>query len=190
MEKIEFLQKFQLFSSPNTKNSININHRQSAVLIPVVEQEKSLHLLLTRRASHLKHHPNQICFPGGKVENSDENEIATAIREAHEEVGIEPNKINVLGQLASYNTLSYFTIQPVLSFVDIADVNQLIIDENEVAEVFLLPLSHVINKNNYQTEQYYFQGKKRQVTFLPYQHYNIWGATAAILLNLSKHLNE
>ncbi|GLX77310.1 coenzyme A pyrophosphatase [Thalassotalea insulae] len=187
MTKDEFLHKFQL--SPllvNDQQKLLLAQpkhlRQSAVLIVLIEQDGLLQVLLTKRANHLKHHSGQICFPGGKVEQSDNSFIDTALREAQEEIGLSPDKVSVIGQLHPYQTISGFSITPVVAILEQAVDYQ--IDNNEVAEVFQVPLRHFLNANGHFSIDVQHQSGNHQVHFMPYQHYNIWGATAAILKDL------
>ena len=158
-----------------------------AVLIPIVSNQGQLEVLLTKRASHLTHHPGQISFPGGKVEPNDRSMIATALRETEEEIGLKSKDIQVLGQLTSYQTISGYEITPIVAFARKNDNYQF--DDNEVAEVFHVPLSHFLLREHHIKVPFYHKGKSHNVHFMPYQEYNIWGATAAILHDLSLILN-
>ncbi len=160
--------------------------RNAAVLIGFVERNSQISIIMTRRANHLRHHPGQVSFPGGKAEASDPDLIFTAQRETGEEIGIPPDKINIFGQLPQLVTVSGFTIQPVLAFID--NDYQLNIDHNEVADVFELPLSHILNRNNLVSQRFILKKLPHHIFALPYRHYLIWGATAQILHLLKQHL--
>jgi len=189
MTKEEFIQRFQMRALPESVHSFRYQHKlkSAAVLIPIVSNQNQLDVLLTKRASHLSHHPGQICFPGGKVEAFDYDVTATALRETQEEIGLQANFINVLGQLKSYQTISGYEITPIVALV--ADSKSYQIDKNEVAEVFQVPLSHFLQRQHHIQVPVYQHGKQHNVHFMPYQQYNIWGATAAILHDLSLLLN-
>ena len=188
MNKIEFLQKFQFQTLMAPENPLYspVKLKVAAVLVPLVENSNTLDVLLTKRASHLKHHGGQISFPGGKAEPEDESLIATAIREAEEEIGLSPENVEVIGQLNPYQTISGYIVTPILGFVP--DNLNYQADDNEVAEIFQVPLQHFLNSQNHQTVQAMYQGKEHPVHFMPYQDYNIWGATAAMLKDLAEHL--
>ncbi|NQZ91268.1 MAG: CoA pyrophosphatase [Moritella sp.] len=158
----------------------------AAVLFPIVERDQQLNLILTRRASHLRHHSGQIALPGGKTEKTDSSSIATALRETHEEIGIPADKITVLGTLPSRATISRYYVTPVVALVD-SDY-QSKIDPNEVDEVFEVPLSFLLDDDNHIIEKSLFKGKYREVTFMPWGKYPIWGTTAAIIKDFSKHI--
>jgi len=160
----------------------------AAVLFPIVEREHQLNLILTRRASHLRHHSGQIALPGGKTEKTDSSSIATALRETLEEIGIPATKITVLGTLPSRATISRFYVTPVVALVD--DDYQSKIDPNEVDEIFEVPLSFLLDDENHIIEKSLFKGKFREVTFMPWGEYPIWGTTAAIIKDFSKHIRS
>lgn len=192
MKTQDFLNKFHL--SPTLVNpqlsalAIEREVRQSAVLIPLLEVNHVLHVLLTKRAQHLKHHPGQISFPGGKVEPHDKSCIATALREAEEEIGLSPENVQIIGQLDDYQTLTGFNIRPVVSLIQPQEKYN--IDENEVAEVIFVPLQHFIEKEQHITLMVERKQLSYPLYFMPYQGHNIWGATAAILNDLCLHLGE
>ncbi len=153
--------------------------RPAAVLVAIWGDR----LILTKRASHLKHHPGQIAFPGGKVDACDASVEAAALREAHEEIGLCPENVEILGLLASHETVTGFTITPVLAHVRAAfDPKP---HAGEVEEVFNVPLDHVLGPTNYAVEQRLWRGEWRRFYTVPYGPYYIWGATARILRGLS-----
>ena len=192
MDKQNFLQKFQYQTLETPQHRFVFPHqlKQAAVLIPLIEQAGELSVLLTKRASHLKHHAGQISFPGGKVEASDSSRADTALREAEEEIGLARRHVNILGQLKDYHTITGYNVTPIVAMVNVPlDLNiDLTIDSNEVAEVFTVPLSHFIDTNNHTKVATYHRGNKHFVYFMPYQHHQIWGATATILADLAAHL--
>ncbi|WP_448564367.1 CoA pyrophosphatase [Thalassotalea ganghwensis] len=191
IDKASFIRQFTLSNALTNSVSFNvelINLKPSAVLVPIIELDNQLQFVLTKRASHLKHHAGQISFPGGKVEQSDRNIIETALRETEEEIGISSKDINVLGTLPFYQTLTGFKITPVLAFINQAVDYKL--DPNEVAEVFQVPLSHFMNNENHFSVEVFHRNKYQHVHYLPYKQYNIWGATAAIIKGLVHQLSE
>ncbi|TDM09035.1 MAG: CoA pyrophosphatase [Ideonella sp. MAG2] len=166
----------------------------AAVLLPlVVRQGHITSVVLTRRTAHLKHHAGQISFPGGKSEPQDDSPAATALREAQEEVGLEPTDAEVLGTMPAYKTVTGFVITPVVALLP----PQLPWrpDPGEVAEVFEVPLSHLMNPAHHQWHEHEWQGHKRQYLSMPWhdaahQRYFIWGATASMLRNFYHLLAE
>lgn len=191
MTKDEFLLRFNLLQLAESEH--NYQHhlplRSAAVLIALVESEidGSLQVLLTKRASHLKHHPSQVSFPGGKVEPADASLIDTALREAFEEVGLSRQAITVVGQLPPYETISGFHVTPIVAIVASAQTYQM--DKNEVAEIFQVPLQHFLTTDKHHVFVASKNGKQHKVHFMPYKHYHIWGATAVMLKDLVAHIN-
>jgi len=162
----------------------------AAVLLPLVidKQTNQWHILFTRRAAHLKHHPGQISFPGGRFETQDFNLSTTAIRETHEETGIEPKLIQLLGRLPQQQTTSQYNITPFVGTID--SHYQLKIDHNEVAEVFTVPFEFVTNLSQQKKVTKTISGVEYSFYVIQYKHYNIWGTTASILVNLSRRLGS
>ncbi|MDG2405653.1 MAG: CoA pyrophosphatase [Paracoccaceae bacterium] len=137
------------------------------------------YLVLTKRSLALKHHPGQIAFPGGKRDISDQDITQTAQREAWEEIGLVPEAIKILGHLPPHETVTGFLVTPVLGWVKSAF--EPIAEKGEVAEVFMVPLGHVTNRENYVVQSRLLQGQWRHYYTIPYGPYYIWGATASIL---------
>ncbi len=152
--------------------------RPAAVLVPVLETDAGLQVILTKRASHLKHHPGQIAFPGGKRDDTDADLIQTALREAREEIGLPSQSAQILGQLPCHETVTSFRMTPIVALVEPFHP---IPEAGEVAEVFAVPLAHVLNPENYRVEGRRWRGQRRQYYAVPYGPYYIWGATARIL---------
>ena len=158
----------------------------AAVLVPVVDYENEPKILLTRRADHLAQHSGQVAFPGGKVEAEDGGPVSAALREAQEEIGLSAEYVDVAGFLSTYETGSGFRILPVVGFV--RPGFQLEIDHNEVAETFEVPLELMINEANYSRHEIEWEGRMEAYYAVEYEGYNIWGATAGMLRNLSRRM--
>lgn len=157
--------------------------RPAAVLVCVWLSEQGARLILTKRASHLKHHPGQIAFPGGKVDEADDGAAGAALREAHEEIGLSAARVTVLGELPVHETVTGFTVAPVLALL--RGPFQPIPEAGEVDEAFTVPLSHVLNPDRYRIEARRWRGEWRRYYAVPYGPYYIWGATARILRGLA-----
>lgn len=161
----------------------------AAVLVPLVDRPEGLTVLLTRRTAHLDHHAGQISFPGGRIEDSDADPIAAALRETQEEIGLDPAHIEVLGRIDGYVTITNFAVVPVVAIVH--PPFELRTDPFEVDEAFEVPLAFILDPANHQR---HFRdgpdGKRRYFYALPYGPHYIWGATAAMLVNLAEALNQ
>lgn len=158
----------------------------AAVLIPLVLRETGLTVLLTQRTAHLRDHAGQISFPGGRCEESDRTPQAAALREAQEEVGLEPAQVELLGELPQYSTATGFTITPVVGLV--RPPLNLKLDDFEVADVFEVPFEFLMDTHNHQRHQVEFQGALRAYYAMPWEGYFIWGATAGMLVSLQRFL--
>jgi 8-oxo-dGTP pyrophosphatase MutT (NUDIX family) len=158
----------------------------AAVLIPIVERESGLTVLLTQRATQLRNHPGQISFPGGRLEAQDEGPRQAALREAREEIGLEPSFVDVLGYLPDHIVISGFRVTPVVALV--RPGFELLLDAEEVQDTFEVPLSHVFQPANHRTRRRRFsfgEGETEvELCDIPYGERNIWGATAGMLMTL------
>lgn len=158
--------------------------RSAAVLLALFEQDSATHLVFIRRAAALRNHSGEIAFPGGSFDASDESLVATALREAWEEIGLLPERVEVLGLLDPVFTIvSNFLITPVVAYLP-SGLGQLEIQADEVAELLLLPLQELANPAIAHTEIWTSDGLARTVYFYQYGSLRIWGATARILNNL------
>jgi 8-oxo-dGTP pyrophosphatase MutT (NUDIX family) len=164
------------------------NLRPAGVLIAILQQDGVPQVVLTKRASHLKHHPGQIAFPGGKVEQSDTDAQAAALREAEEEIGLNPGTVSVLGLLPTHETVTGFLVSPVVASIGAGFVPRP--DPSEVEEVFAVPLSHLLNPGLYSIEGRYWRGQLRRYYTVPWGPYYIWGATARILRGLAERASS
>lgn len=160
--------------------------KPAGVLIPIIERESELSVLLTQRSAELKHHAGQVSFPGGRMEEHDADIEATALRETWEEVGIEARHISVLGYLATMPTITGFAITPVVALVS-ADA-ELAIDTMEVEYTFEVPLSYLLDKGNDVRTEWEAHGRKVPMVELHWQGERIWGATAFMIVSLRKIL--
>jgi 8-oxo-dGTP pyrophosphatase MutT (NUDIX family) len=160
--------------------------RAAAVLIPFVERPEGLQILLTRRTAHLHDHAGQISFPGGREEPEDGSPEVTALRETEEEIGLARANVEILGRLNRYITVTGYQVTPVAGLV--RTPFQLAPDEFEVAEIFEVPVAAVLNPDNHQRNTVVTRGARRRYYAIPHGRYYIWGATAAMLLNLYSFL--
>ncbi len=156
----------------------------AAVLIGLVPAAEGPRILLTRRTAHLKDHAGQISFPGGRIEPFDPDPVAAALREAEEEIGLEPSRVEVLGEIARYRTRTGFLIHPVVGWIE--PPATLRPDPFEVAEVFDVPLAFALDPANHRRDSYERDGRRREFWVVPYESRYIWGATAGILVNLAR----
>lgn len=164
----------------------DLPRRAAAVLVPIIARPLGLTVLLTRRPDHLASHPGQIAFPGGKIESTDASPLAAALREAEEEIGLEPALVEPIGYLDRYQTGTGFLIVPVVGLV--APEFSLALDAAEVAEAFEVPLAFLLNPANHQRHEREWGGRRRRFHAMAYGERYIWGATAGMLRNLYERL--
>ncbi|TJZ89810.1 CoA pyrophosphatase [Paracoccus gahaiensis] len=144
-------------------------------------------LVLTKRASGLRHHPGQIALPGGKVDPGDADAVAAALREAREEVGLDPAQVRILGTLPPHRTVTGFAVTPVLAVI--RGPFTPVPEAGEVQEVFTLPFDHIADPARYRIERRRWRGGWRSYHAAPFGPYYLWGATARILLGLARRLS-
>lgn len=168
----------------------------AAVLVPLVMRDRAS-VLLTQRTAHLKKHPGQISFPGGRMESTDADAVAAALREAHEEVGLAPQRVEVLGSLPTYTTGTGFIVTPVVGLIAPREGEHLSLslqpDPGEVDEAFEVPLDFLMDPRHHQRRALDFSGTSLEFFSMPWsseagKEYFIWGATAAMLRNLYRFL--
>jgi len=162
--------------------------RPAGVLVPVSLAAGTPRLILTKRSSALKHHPGQIAFPGGKVDAGDKDASAAALREAWEEIGLPQDLPDIIGCLPEHETVTGFSVTPVVALIREEFTARP--EAGEVAEVFSVPLEHVLDAENYIIESRRWRGSRRRYYTVPYGPYYIWGATARMLRGLAARMER
>ena len=158
-----------------------VQNRPAAVLIPIVERDEGLTMLLTKRSEDLPVHPGQVSFPGGRAESRDDGPVDTALRETEEEVGIHRRHIDVVGQLDLYRTRTGFEITPVVGLL--TPPFDMRAEPMEVQEIFEVPLAFLLDRENHERHSREWNNQIRSFYAMPYGDYYIWGATAGMLVN-------
>lgn len=160
--------------------------RRAAVLVPIVERPEGLSVLLTERAAHLRNHAGQVSFPGGRLEGEHETPVDAALRETEEEIGLERGFVTIAGYLESHIIFTGFHVVPVVGFVRPGFALQP--NPKEVASIFEVPLSHILDPVNHGTRVRTVEGGEIHVYNIPYGERVIWGATAGMLMSLYRLL--
>ena len=155
---------------------------RAAVLIPLLLKENGLSVLLTQRTNHLRDHAGQISFPGGRMDPEDLSPDDTALRESQEEIGLDPKRVEIIGYLPQYLTVSGYSVTPVVGLVQAQE--EYVLDEFEVADVFEVPLHFLLDPANHQIRLWQSEQGRRRFYSIPYENRFIWGATAGMLRNL------
>jgi 8-oxo-dGTP pyrophosphatase MutT (NUDIX family) len=187
MDKAQFLTRFHHAKQVNIEPDYPLKElgKPAAVLLPILEYSNELTVLFTVRSLHLKHHAGQVSFPGGKQEPTDSSLVETALRETHEEVGLCPSKVEIVGRLPLYRTVSRYEVIPYVGFVSAP--TSLTLDKNEVHSTFEVPLSFLMDQQNHLIHWVKRKNGQFPIYFIPWKQHNIWGATAAFVRNLSNH---
>jgi 8-oxo-dGTP pyrophosphatase MutT (NUDIX family) len=156
----------------------------AAVLVPLIEREHDLTVLLTQRATQLKNHAGQISFPGGRIELSDDGPREAALREAREEIGLDPGFVSVVGYLPDHVIVSGFLVTPVVAFVQPGF--ELLLDSGEVESTFEVPVNFLFDPQNHRKSRRRIGTSDREIDVIdiPFGEHNIWGATAGMIFTL------
>ena len=160
--------------------------RPAAVLMPIVERPDGHTVMLTRRADHLRDHPGQVSFPGGRLDDTDCGPINAALRETTEEIGLEREFVDLAGLLDGYETVTGYFVTPVVGFIRPGFT--LTPDPFEVAEVFEVPLAFLLDETSRRTGSHVRDGRRRRYYVFEYAGRRIWGATAGMLVNLQRRV--
>jgi 8-oxo-dGTP pyrophosphatase MutT (NUDIX family) len=160
----------------------------AAVLVPLIQRPEGLHVLLTERAANLQNHAGQVSFPGGRIEPDDLDPWHAALREAEEEIGLNPRHVEFGGYLPDHWVVTGFRVTPVVGFVDRAF--SLSIDQAEVREAFEVPLRYIFDPKNHRPRMRTYEGVEFEIYDIPYGDRNIWGATAGMLMTLRRLLQS
>lgn len=159
--------------------------RPAGVLILLIQRDNALNIVLTQRTAHLHDHAGQISFPGGRYEAEDADIVATALRESFEEIGTDSTRIELIGSLPNYVTVTAYEITPVVAT---SPPQSFTCDPFEVADAFEVPLSHVLADANWRRDSFLREGQRREYWAVPYKERYIWGATAGMLRTLREVL--
>ena len=174
--------------NPDMNLDQQFNFLEASVLIPILTFKKDLEILLTKRSKNLKNHPGQIAFPGGKKDQIDSSPIETALRETQEEVGLNPKSVEIIASLSTHKTATGFVIKPNLGLIN--QPFSEVLRQGEVDEIFTVPYEYILNEKNFSIQTRKWNGSQRSYYVVPYGPYYVWGATARILLNLSRALSQ
>jgi 8-oxo-dGTP pyrophosphatase MutT (NUDIX family) len=162
--------------------------RAAAVLVPLVERPEGLSVLLTLRNETLQRHAGQIAFPGGRIDPGDVSAVAAALRETEEEIGLAPSSIENVGRLDDYITGTGFIVAPIVGLINPPYTAKP--DPREVAAIFEVPLAFLLDPANHRRDSRVFNGVERRFYAMPYGDKYIWGATAAMIMNLYDLLRD
>lgn len=177
------VEKIHKILQSRTPQTISGHYRQAAVLVPIQERADGDHLILTQRAAVLNHHSGQVAFPGGRVDPKDRGDLEAALRETHEEIGIEPSHVRVLGQLDQVTAAYNFLVTPFVGVIP--SPYEFRLNHAETAAVFSVPVSALLHPGCFVMEGRFFDPERRHPIYhFYYQDWDIWGATARIVKQL------
>ncbi len=171
-------------AAPGPARELPAGLTPAAVLVPLVTHAQGMTAIFTQRTEHLADHAGQVSFPGGRVERGDADATATALRETQEEIGLAPDRVDVIGRLGAFDTSTGFSVTPVVGLV--APPVSLVLDSFEVAEAFEVPLGFLLDAANHRRERRMHEGRLREYFVLDYDGRVIWGATARMIVSLSE----
>ena len=174
---------------PQIKNGRD-DDRLAAVLVPLIWRDSNWQILMTKRAAHLSHHPSQISFPGGTLNASDKGLIDTALREAHEEISLPPPSVNVMGSLMPVRSPAGFIVQPIVGIIRRDIFNELRPDPAEVESIFVLPLAHIGQPDNFSLVPRQTNGHDNSYWVVSHPEHYIWGLSARVLNDLRQRLSH
>jgi len=160
--------------------------RRAAVLVPIVDRPEGLTVLLTRRTEHLSSHAGQVSFPGGRIDPEDAGPVEAALREAQEEIGLDPGFVSIAGFLDGYETGTGYHVTPVVGFLRPGFT--LTPNPDELAAAFEVPLEFLMNPKNRERHSRDYNGATRYFYAMPFGEHYIWGATAGMIVNLAMRL--
>ena len=167
------------------------SYRPAAILVPLLRVQFDWHILMTRRAAHLPHHAGQISFPGGKIEPHDATPVEAALREAREEVQLNPGLVRVVGLLERVRSPAGFLVQPVVGIIRGEDVlGSLVSDPAEVDLMFTLPLTHLVNSNNFRLVHRKTDGRRNDYWVVDHDKHFIWGLSARVLNDFRRRFTK
>ena len=173
---------------PFVREQIRQTLRPAGVLIPVIERLAGLSVLLTQRSAELKHHAGQVSFPGGRLEDHDRDVVQAALRETHEEVGIPPTSVVIVGYLPPMPTVTGYAVTAVVGLL--RDDVALQLDHTEVEYAFEVPLAFLLDRRNERALEREYQGRRIPTVEFHYEGERIWGATAHMLVELREILTK
>ena len=167
------------------------SYRPAAILVPLLRVQFDWHILMTRRAANLAHHAGQISFPGGKIEPYDASPVEAALREAREEVQLNPGLVRVVGLLERVRSPAGFLVQPVVGIIRGEDaLGSLVSDPAEVDLIFTLPLTHLVNSNNFRLVHRKTDGRRNDYWVVDHDKHFIWGLSARVLNDFRRRVTK
>jgi 8-oxo-dGTP pyrophosphatase MutT (NUDIX family) len=172
---------------PTERTGSSLAGIPAAVLVGLLAHPGGPHVILTERSAHLKDHPAEISLPGGRIEACDDGPAAAALRETFEEIGLAPERVELLGCLPACETVTGFRVFPFVGWIE--PPVEFVLETREVADVFQVPLSWVLDPANHRRESIVRHGEVHTYYVLPYAGHRIWGATAGILVGLARVLD-